>query len=180
MKTIALACLGAVLLWGTNALLSPWVISSKKIADERLALGWLEPSLYDNHPMAHPIELIEPESLGLSAGQALVGYKEGELSLIILPAKAQGYVDEMAFEFALAPSGKLLATRFVRFNETPTIGDRILPKHSAWLNELSAHDAQAYDHLAGATKTSKAFMNALTDAQRYLKKHSNLWLKDEQ
>lgn len=175
MKVLASALICALVIDCAGLWLEPYIAKAKQSAQQRAALGWLSPGFYDNNPLAATIALNEPQSLGLKQGHALLGYKNGQLSLIIVPVRSQGYVGSMTFEFALTPEGQLLATHFVRFNETPGIGDKVLPRYSDWLKLESHKTKNTYDHLVGATKTSTGLLKALEQAQAYVHKHASAW-----
>jgi electron transport complex protein RnfG len=151
-------------------------------------------ALYDNDLLATAHDLFAPEALGhRQPRQFYRGYKQGKLSLVILPVTARkGYSGDIRLLVAIAPaSGTIVGTRILEHHETPGLGDQIEPEKSPWLQQFLGKslgqppenqwkvrkDGGAFDQITGATISPRAVVVGLRKALQYARLHQQEWQK---
>jgi electron transport complex protein RnfG len=180
---LGLAALAAVLLTLLQALAGPSIDAERLAAAERAMLDLLPAELYDNHPLAQPVELQVGGLLGNTAPtQGYLATLAGRPSAVLLPVDARGYVGEIRLLVAISPDGRLIGSKVLRQQETAGLGD--LLQRSPWLSRFNGlsldaptehwllrEEGGAIDQISGATVSSRAARDALQRALRYFDAH---------
>lgn len=89
----------------------------------------------------------------------------------------QGYSGDIVLLSAITPDRKLIGSRVITHKETPGLGDRIDVNKSNWILQFNNKSLQnnwevnqfngEFDALTGATISSRAVIDALTDLLSY-------------
>jgi len=158
--------------------------AAERIAENRRAqvMKKLAPLLpageYDNTPYLDTI--VATDSGALGAGERLVyrARQAGQPVAAVFPVTApRGYVGPIHVLVAVDPDGRILGVRIADHRETPGIGDRVEHDKSDWLSEFTGRalgdpptgrwalraDGGEFDHVTGATVTSRAVTGAIRD-----------------
>ena len=147
---------------------------------------------YSNDLVASASPLFEPEALGHRQPEPFYrGYKNGQLSLVILPVTARkGYSGDIRLLVAINPrDGTIIGTKILEHHETPGLGDQIEAKKSPWLLQFIGKSLQNpaenrwkvrkdggdFDQITGATISPRAVTRALRKALRYAQTHRGEW-----
>ncbi|HWV08111.1 MAG TPA: RnfABCDGE type electron transport complex subunit G [Pseudomonas sp.] len=178
LTLLLIALLGGGLLVALQQLAAPAIEQQRQAAAERKLLDLLPTGSYDNHPLRQPIPL--PAYGLLGNGQPAEAYQarlDGQLTAVLLPVQAKGYEGPILLLVAIAPDGRLIASKVLQHRETPGLGDLIEPQRSPWLlgfEGKSLDDSPAswtlraeggqFDQIAGATVTSRSTTDALQRA----------------
>lgn len=146
-------------------------------AQQRLALLDLLPGAsYDNSPLDQPLVI---RTQPLANSQLHAGYLatlSGQPIAVLLRVQASGYVGPIELLIAIDRSGKLLGVKTLEQSETPSLGGRIAEPGNPWIAALKGRSGE-FDHMAGATITSRAVINAVQDALRYFDEHHSSLLE---
>jgi Na+-translocating ferredoxin:NAD+ oxidoreductase subunit G len=132
---------------------------------------------YDNDLLADPVTLRDPDHTGEAA--TVVAYRArragGIVAVVMEIVAPDGYSGAIRLLVAIAPDGKVLATRVVQHKETPGLGDFIDARKSDWIERFSGRSLQSppaagwrvrkdggeFDQYTGATVTSRATVAAV-------------------
>ena len=186
-----IALLGLAILIGLQQSLGGRIEAERQAAAENALLDLLPPGSYDNHPLAHPIDLQATRLLGNPEPPAAwLATRQGSPSAVLLKARAKGYEGPIQLLLAIRPDGRLLAVKVLSHRETPGIGDRIEATRSSWLEIFKSHSLASYpneewrvkadrgqfDEIAGATITSRAVVTATQHALQFFERNRALLL----
>ncbi|MGB4075887.1 RnfABCDGE type electron transport complex subunit G [Pseudomonas sp.] len=191
---ILLALLGGGLLVAVQQLAAPRIEQQHQAAAERRLLDLLPAGSYDNHPLNQPIALPVGGLLGNpTAEHAYQARLNGQLSAVLLPVTARGYVGPIKLLVAISADGRLLSSKVLQQQETPGLGDKLERQRSPWLQGFDgkslSDDAASWtlrseagevDQIAGATVTSRAAADALQRALRFFDQQRDYLLKAQQ
>ncbi|MGE8497745.1 MAG: RnfABCDGE type electron transport complex subunit G [Pseudomonas sp.] len=176
-----LILLGAGVLVALQHWATPRIEQQRLETAERALLDLLAPGSYDNHPLRQPIALPAGSLLGnTQPAQAYQARLGDRLTAVLLPVHAKGYEGPILLLVAVAPDGRLIASKVLEQRETPGLGNLIERHRSPWLQGFdgkSLEDAPAtwtlraeggqFDQIAGATVTSRSVTEALQRALRF-------------
>lgn len=176
-----LALLAAALLSALHGLSEAPIEAQRQVAAERSLLDLLPSAMYDNHPLARPIELAAGGLLENTApAQAFLATLEGRPSAVIVPVSGRGYVGEIRLLVAISPEGRLISSKVLQQDETPGLGQLIERSRSPWLGQfdnltldapaprwLLRDEGGAVDQISGATVSSRAARDALQRSLRF-------------
>ena len=153
-------------------------------AQQRHALLTLLPAdSYDNQPLDQPLAVVAQR---LANSQLHNGYRatlSGQTRAVLLRLVANGYGGPIELLIAIDRDGALMGIKTLAQSETPSIGGPVIDPGNPWLaafNGRSRNDLQGagFDHVAGATVTSRAVTDAVHDALRYFDEHRPALLEE--
>lgn len=175
---LLIALIGAGLLTLLQHLGAPRIEQQRQLAAERALLDLLPAGSYDNRPLQQPIALTAGGLLGHA--RAELGYlasRDGHPSAVLLPVRARGYEGPITLLVAIAPDGRLLASKVLQQQETAGLADLLAPERADWLRTFDQRalnaewtlraDGGGIDQIAGATVTSRAVTDGLQRALRF-------------
>lgn len=173
-----LALCVASLLAALQHLAAPAVEQQRQAAAERQLLDLLPAGSYDNQPLQEPIALLAGGPLGNAGTEpGYLARLDGKPSAILLPVTARGYEGPIRLLVAIAPDGRLIASKVLEQRETPGLADLNAAERRAWLQGFSAMhvddnwqlqaDGGQIDQISGATITSRSVRDALLAALRF-------------
>jgi Na+-translocating ferredoxin:NAD+ oxidoreductase subunit G len=110
-----------------------------------------------------------------------------QIATVIESENARGYVGPIRLLVAIDIAGNIIGTTVVAHRETPGIGDKIEVSRSDWLKNFSMHslskpesgrwkskkDGGDFDHISGATVTSRTAINIIKDTLKFYALLSN-------
>lgn len=137
---------------------------------------------YDNQPN-HDMRLVTDYKL-LGSPNALPAYRasldDTPVAVVLTVAAPDGYIAPIRLLVGINTDSKVVAVRALQHLETPGLGDLIDPDKSAWIEQFNGRslplknaplalrrDGGDLDHISGATITSRAVTNAVSNALRY-------------
>ncbi|MDF9620482.1 RnfABCDGE type electron transport complex subunit G [Pseudomonas entomophila] len=164
------------------------ITQAERQLQERQWLAVLPQGSYDNQPLLAPLKLADTT---LRHSRLLAGYRAtraGKPAAVVLRSGLQGYGGPIELAIAIDAQGRLIGVRVLHQQESPGLGDQLANPTSHWLDQFvgSRRDAPpeqawalkrdqgAFDQLAGATVTSRAVIDAIQDALRYVDEHQPL------
>ena len=180
---IALALLaGALLAYTQDA--TRLRIADNVAADRLRALQAVLPAgQYDNEPHLDVIEVLRPDLLGGSEPLPIYRARLGEtpVAVVMTVIAPDGFAADIRILVGIGVDGHMIGARVVEHAETPGLGDAIEASKSDWIfsftgrdtiNPLAStwvlrRDGGTFDHLTGATVTSRAVVNAVRNAVIY-------------
>ncbi|MEX0871295.1 MAG: electron transport complex subunit RsxG [Aquisalimonadaceae bacterium] len=155
----------------------------------------IPPGIYDNRPDQDTLMVRDPTLLG-SAGPLTV-YRarlDGEPTAAILTVVApDGYSGNISLLVGVFSDGRLSGVRVISHQETPGLGDAIERERSTWISGFDnrsledpprdgwrvRRDGGEFDHITGATITSRAVIKAVRNALLYFEQHRDTLLDIE-
>jgi electron transport complex protein RnfG len=163
-------------------------IAENELAERLKALNAvLQVDEYDNEPHLDAITVVHPDLLG--SPDPLPIYRarlDGRPIAAVLTAVApNGFSDRIRLLISVYPDGEVAAVRVIEHRETPGLGDAIDSRKSDWVEAFTGlrtsylldnplapewtldRDGGQFDHISGATVTSRAVVNAVRDAVLY-------------
>lgn len=166
-----------------------WRIADNEAAHRLRALRAVLPEgRYDNEPHLDMIEVLSPDLLGSKAPLPVYRARLGEtpVAVVLTAIAPDGFSDEIRILVGISADGYVIGVRVVAHSETPGLGDRIEIAKSDWILSFSdlktdnllapswvlRRDGGGFDHLSGATVTSRAVVNAVRNAVSYFNANS--------
>jgi len=154
---------------------------NNEIHAARLLSEVLPPGDYDAPPGLARIAISDIDLLGTAATlYAYPVYQGGQLVTVILSAIApDGYVAPLQLLVGIQPDGQITGVRVAKHRETPGLGDKVDATKSNWITSFAGtyvadtevwalkRDGGRFDHISGATITSRAVVNAVGRAHEY-------------
>jgi len=165
----------------------------------------LPPGSYGNNPTDSAFLLPDPQQLNLPAlgkghrvdedklheakEQGVVGFRatqDGKVTGVVIPVITHaGYSGDIKLIVGIDRKGVITGVRVTRENETPGLGDRILPSKTHWIFSFDHRsltnpgekgwavkkDGGVFDQFTGATITPRAVVGAIHNALLYAKAH---------
>ena len=175
-----IATLGVALPLGLQHLTGEQAARQAQTQQSRALLDLLPDAHYDNAPLAHPLAIaVQP----LANSQLQGGYLatlSGHPSALLLRLRADGYIGPIELLVAIDRDGQLLGVKTLVQSETPNIGGLISEHGNLWMAAFKGHSRDnppPFDHMAGATVTSRAVTHAVQDALRYFDEHRSSLLE---
>jgi electron transport complex protein RnfG len=136
---------------------------------------------YDQPPGLQVFNLKDEELLGSKTPlPAYPVYRDGQTVAVILSVIAtDGYVGPIPLLVGISRDGQILGVRAAGHRETPGLGDKIEIQKSDWIRQFEQRtlettanwglkrDGGDFDHISGATITSRAVTQAVKRALDY-------------
>lgn len=147
---------------------------------------------HDNDLLADTVTLVDPEHPGATA--AVVAHRarrNGAVVAVVMETVApDGYSGPIRLLVAIAPDGRVLASRVVQHRETPGLGDFIDPRKSDWMRRFTGRSLQSpapegwrvrkdggeFDQYTGATVTSRAMVGGVARSLALFARHRDALL----
>ena len=141
---------------------------------------------YDQAPGLQVISLQDEELLGSAKPMpAYPVYRDGQFFAVVLSVVAtDGYVGPITLLVGISRDGRVLGVRAASHRETPGLGDKIELQKSDWILQFEtaepgnqwrlSRDGGDFDHISGATITSRAVTQAIGRALDYFKINRNM------
>jgi len=184
---IVAAMLAAALLFAVDRFTAPRIADN--LAAERLKnlRAVLMPDSYDNEPHLDWIEALDAELLGsdqpLPIYRARLGAKP--VAAIVTVVTPNGFSGSIRLLVGISTDGQITGVRVIEHRETPGLGDKIEVGKSGWILRFRGlhsadpltdewtlkRDGGAFDHITGATVTSRAVLQAVRNAVLYFAAH---------
>jgi electron transport complex protein RnfG len=172
-------------------------VTSERIAANELAerLNALKELLqvdeYNNEPHLDAITVLHPDLLG--SEEPLPVYRARmnlePVAAVLTAVTPDGFSGEIRIFIALYPDGEVAAVRVIEHHESPGLGDLIEHRKSDWIETFTGlqtsevvadlrapawtldRDDGDFDHISGATVTSRAVVKAVRNAALYFNAH---------
>jgi len=136
---------------------------------------------YDQPPGLQVLALRDEELLGSSKSlPAYPVYRDGQFFAVVLTVVAtDGYVGPITLLVGVSRDGRVIGARAANHRETPGLGDKIELRKSNWILQFEqttqepknkwrlTRDGGDFDHISGATITSRAVTQAIGRARTY-------------
>lgn len=165
-------------------------IADNEAADRLRAIRSVLPEGgYDNQPHLDVIEVLSPDLLGGRTPSPVYRARLGDtpVAVVMTSIAPDGFSNEIQTLVGIGTDGHVIGVRVVEHSETPGLGDGIEASKSDWIlsfagletdNPLAPpwvlrRDGGDFDHLSGATVTSRAVVNAVRNAVIYFNAHSD-------
>jgi len=183
------ACLVLFALAAAALLSSIQQSTRQRIADNELAerlkslQALLPTSVYDNEPHKDYMSAVDTGLLGSNKPLPIYRIRRGEqpIAAIVTAVAPNGFSGKIRILVSIDMRGKIIGVRAVSHSETPGLGDRIEAEKSDWINGFAGlsttdpltpewildRDGGNFDHLTGATVSSRAVLNAAKNAVIY-------------
>ncbi len=171
--------------------------TSERIAANELAerLNALKELLqfdeYNNEPHLDAITVLHADLLG--SEEPLPVYRARmnlePVAAVLTAVTPDGFSGEIRIFIALYPDGEVAAVRVIEHHESPGLGDLIEHRKSDWIETFTGlqtsevvadlrapawtldRDDGDFDHISGATVTSRAVVKAVRNAALYFNAH---------
>jgi len=159
-------------------------IADNELAERMKALQALLPETgYDNEPHNDFVYVTSEDLLG--SDERLPVYRirrDGQpIAAVVTAVAPNGFSGIIRMLVSIDLNGEIIAVRVVSHTETPGLGDRIEADKSDWIRKFSGlatvdpmaakwaldRDGGTFDHLTGATVSSRAVLNAARNAVIY-------------
>lgn len=172
-------------------------VTSERIAANELAerLNALKELLqvdeYNNEPHLDAITVLHPDLLG--SEEPLPVYRARmdlePVAAVLTAVTPDGFSGEIRIFVAIYPDGEVAAVRVIEHHESPGLGDLIEHRKSDWIEAFTGlqtsevvadlrapawtldRDGGDFDHISGATVSSRAVVNAVRNAALYFNAH---------
>lgn len=172
-------------------------VTSERIAANELAerLNALKELLqvdeYNNEPHLDAITVLHPDLLG--SEEPLPVYRARmdlePVAAVLTAVTPDGFSGEIRIFVAIYPDGEVAAVRVIEHHESPGLGDLIEHRKSDWIKAFTGlqtsevvadlrapawtldRDGGDFDHISGATVSSRAVVKAVRNAALYFNAH---------
>jgi electron transport complex protein RnfG len=144
---------------------------------------------YDEPPGLTSFAIHDPQEEDDEALVAFPVYREGSLTAVVIAlTEPDGYVGPIRLLVGIDAAGRVTGVRATEHRETPGLGDKIDAGKSGWIDSFKGYalrelpaarwelrrDGGHFDHISGATITSRTVMRAV---RRAVKAHA-AWQSD--
>ncbi len=167
-------------------------IAANELAERLKALeAMLRVDEYNNEPHLDIITVVHPELLG--SDEPLPVYRarmdQEPVTAVLTAVAPNGFADKIRLFVAVHPDGEITAVRVIAHHESPGLGDAIEHRKSDWIETFTGlqtsdlladmfapawtldRDGGDFDHISGATVTSRAVVKAVRNAALYFDAH---------
>ena len=158
------------------------IAANQSAREMRIVAAVLPNGSYNNKPHEDMRLIIDDRLLGsqepLPAYRASLDKTPAAIAMTI--EAPDGYVAPIRLLIGIDSEGRVIAVRAIQHLETPGLGDQIDAEKSAWIEQFKGRklpaenvplalrrDGGDLDHISGATITSRAVSNAVSNALRY-------------
>ena len=186
----AVAAICVTVLSLVNQLTGP-EIEKQALASKLAVLTEVLPGVtIDQTLLADCSQVTDAEYLGRNTAQNLYRWrKDGEVAAYLIETTApDGYSGNIDLLVAVTPEGMVLASRVLKHQETPGLGDKVEQRRSNWIFSFNdkivtednaaswavRKDGGQFDQFTGATITPRAVVNAVRRAALYILHHPEL------
>lgn len=161
----------------------------QRIADNELAerlkglQALLPASGHDNEPHKDFMFVTSADLLGSDKPVPIYRVRQGKqpIAAILTAVAPNGFAGKIRILVSIDVRGEIIGVRAISHTETPGLGDRIEAKKSDWIKSFAGlviadpmtsewildRDGGSFDHLTGATVSSRAVLNAARNAVIY-------------
>lgn len=167
-------------------------IAANELAERLNALKeLLQVDEYNNEPHLDAITVLHPDLLG--SEEPLPVYRARmnlePVAAVLTAVTPDGFSGEIRIFVAIYPDGEVAAVRVIEHHESPGLGDLIEHRKSDWIETFTGlqtsevvadlrapawtldRDDGDFDHISGATVTSRAVVKAVRNAALYFNAH---------
>lgn len=167
-------------------------IAANELAERLNALKeLLQVDEYNNEPHLDAITVLHPDLLG--SEEPLPVYRARmnlePVAAVLTAVTPDGFSGEIRIFIAIYPDGEVAAVRVIEHHESPGLGDLIEHRKSDWIETFTGlqtsevvadlrapawtldRDDGDFDHISGATVTSRAVVKAVRNAALYFNAH---------
>ena len=167
-------------------------IADNELAERLKALkAVLQVDEYNNEPHLDAITVVHPGLLGsdepLPIYRARLNHEP--VAAVLTAVAPNGFTDEIRLFVAVYADGEVAAVRVIEHRETPGLGDAIEHRKSNWIEAFAGlqtselltnplapawtldRDGGDFDHISGASVTSRAVVKAVRNAVLYFDAH---------
>jgi electron transport complex protein RnfG len=167
-------------------------IAANELAERLNALKeLLQVDEYNNEPHLDAITVLHPDLLG--SEEPLPVYRARmnlePVAAVLTAVTPDGFSGEIRIFIAIYPNGEIAAVRVIEHHESPGLGDLIEHRKSDWIETFTGlqtsevvadlrapawtldRDDGDFDHISGATVTSRAVVKAVRNAALYFNAH---------
>ena len=184
LVAVAVAAAGALALLQSQTAERIRVNASQRLL-EKLQAVLPAPERYNNAPQLDVLPVFDL-ALGDETVPVYRARLDGRPVASVLTAIApNGYVDEIRLVIGIDTGGTITGVRVLEHRETPGLGDGIQTNRSDWILDFDGRridevpaigwslrrDGGDFDHLTGATITSRAVVKAVSRAVQYYAGH---------
>ncbi len=162
------------------------IVANEKQAREQRITQLLPPHSYDNRPGEDRL-LADDALLGKTPQSVFRARRGGEpIAGVIQVTTEKGYNGRIVLLVGVDLQGTVLGVRTLRHRETPGLGDGIELHRSDWISQFEdsslaeangawsvRRDGGRFDHLTGATVTSRAVIGAVHNALIYFDRNQS-------
>jgi electron transport complex protein RnfG len=168
---------------------NPVILKSEAEAKKRMLLTLIESVEHDNDIDKDFFEIKPNSLLGNKKLSKAFRVKDGdELNAIILETRApDGYSGDIFLLVAINKQGEIIATRVIKHQETPGLGDYIDIEKNPWIDTFKEKslknpvetlwavkkDKGDFDYISGATITPRAVIKALKNTLLFFESNKN-------
>jgi electron transport complex protein RnfG len=170
-------------------------IAANELAERLKALkALLQTDEYNNEPHRDVITVVHPELLGDDEPLAVYRARLNQepVAAILTAVALNGFSGEIRLFIAIHPDGEVAAVRVIEHRESPGLGDLIEHRKSDWIETFTGlqtsellsdplapawtldRDGGDFDHISGATVTSRAVVKAVRKAVLYFNSHRDV------
>lgn len=170
-------------------------IAANELAERLKALkALLQAVEYDNEPHRDAIAVVHPELLG--SDEPVPVYRarlsQDPVAAVLTAVAPNGFSGEIRLFVAVYPDGEVAAVRVIEHRESPGLGDLIEHRKSDWIETFTGlqtsdllsdplapawtldRDGGDFDHISGASVTSRAVVKAVRKAVLYFNSHRDV------
>lgn len=164
---------------------------NRALHEARLLGAVIPPGDYDAPPGLERISRLQPGLLEDAATvlEAYPVYRNGAaVALIVTVVAPEGYVAPLKLLVGIMATGQIYAVRVAEHRETPGLGDKVEAARSDWITDFDGRslenpvpgkwqlrrDGGDFDHISGATITSRAALGAVRDALEFANTHREI------
>lgn len=177
-------------------------IADNELAERLKSLRVLLPADgYDNEPHKDFIFVTSADLLGSRKPLPVYRVRRGQqpVAAVLTAVARNGFSGTISMLVSIDVHGEMIGVRIISHTETPGLGDRIEAKKSDWIKGFTGlttsdpmasawvldRDGGSFDHLTGATVSSRAVLNAARNAIIYFNANSaeifsapSVWLSE--
>ena len=175
----AFALAGVTLVAATYQTTRPHILHNEHLSLLRRLEVLVPPVTIDNDIVNDTIEVYANSLLGANTSLVYRGRKHNQpVAVIINSVIPDGYAGAINLLIAVGSDGILNGVRVIAHKETPGLGDKIEEQKTNWILSFNGKsiynppqaewetklDGGAFDHITGATITSRAVIHAIRNA----------------
>jgi electron transport complex protein RnfG len=185
LAVVAAICTALVAI--TWHLTAPRIAENEKAALERSLEPTLSDVFYDNDLSESTLIVPPPHELpGKEAATIYRVYSESKpVAAVFVVTARDGFAGPIKLLIGIDYSGKVKGVRVLAHQETPGLGDLIEASKSDWIQQFTGmsldaparerwtirRDGGEFNHLTGASITSRAVVKAVKETLLYFEKH---------
>lgn len=106
----------------------------------------------------------EVDLSGYTLANTVTAVYKAESGGYVVKLETVGYASGMVLMCGISDDGKVVGTKIISSGETPSIGGTAAETFADWVKGKDANGIEGVDTVAGATKTTAAYRQAIKDA----------------